>query len=135
VGINVTTTKLSAFGISSTIAGLGGVLLAYRGSLAPESFTVFAALVILALTYLGGIASLSGAMVAGVLVSGGIMTHLSGGTSGSQSDLAFAISGIALVGVAVLYNEGISGAARSGLRRLAALRPGTPTNDRQEAQA
>jgi ABC-type branched-subunit amino acid transport system permease subunit len=122
-GVNVTVAKLSAFAVSSMIAGIGGVLLAYRGSLAPESFTVFAALALLALTYLGGIASLSGAVVAGILFSGGVFTHIAGGTSGSQSDLAFAISGIALVVVAVLYREGISGAIRHGVAWLVALLP------------
>jgi branched-subunit amino acid ABC-type transport system permease component len=122
-GVNVTGTKLSAFAVSSLIAGIGGVLLAYRGSLAPQSFTVFGALALLAITYLGGIASISGAVVAGLLFSGGVFTHLGGGATGSQSDFAFAISGIALVVVAVLYREGISGALRHGASRLAELRP------------
>lgn len=121
-GVNVTATKLSAFAVSSLIAGIGGVLLAYRGSLAPESFTVFGALALLAITYLGGIASMSGAIVAGLLFSGGVFTHIAGGTTGGQSDFAFAISGIALVAVAVLYREGISGLLRQGVKRLASLR-------------
>ncbi len=123
-GINVTASKLSAFAVSSAIAGIGGVLLAYRGSLAPESFTVFAALALLALTYLGGIASISGAVVAGILISGGIMTYFSQGTSGGQSDFAFAISGLALVLVAVLYREGVSGAARGAVARVRAIGSG-----------
>ncbi len=123
-GVNVTATKLSAFAVSSLIAGLGGVLLGYRGSLAPESFTVLGALALLALTYLGGVASISGAVVAGVLFSGGIFTHLAGGTGGGQSDFAFAMSGIALVVVAVLYSEGVSGAIRHGVAWLASLRAG-----------
>ncbi len=133
-GVNVTVAKLSAFAVSSMIAGIGGVLLAYRGSLAPESFTVFGALAFLALTYLGGIASLSGAVVAGVLFSGGVFTHLAGGQSGSQSDFAFAVSGIALIVVAVLYREGISGGLRSAVAGLAALltdrspEPGRPAD-------
>ncbi len=123
-GINVTASKLSAFAVSSAIAGIGGVLLAYRGSLAPESFTVFAALALLALTYLGGIASISGAVVAGILISGGIMTYFSQGTSGGQSDFAFAISGLALVLVAVLYREGVSGAARGAVAKVRAIGSG-----------
>lgn len=108
-GINVTSMKLEAFAVSSMLAGMGGVLLAYRGSLAPESFAVFGALALLAVTYLGGIASITGALLAGVLFSGGILTHVSGGTTGGTSDTAFAVSGLALVIAAVRTPDGVVG--------------------------
>jgi sulfate-transporting ATPase len=117
-GIDVRTAKLSAFAVSSAIAGIGGVLLGYRGSLAPESFAVFGALALLALTYLGGVASMTGAVIAGVLFSGGVLTQLSGGSTGTQSDLAFALSGLSLVAVSILYRDGIAGALRKWWARL-----------------
>ena len=117
-GIDVRTAKLSAFAVSSAIAGIGGVLLGYRGNLAPESFAVFGALALLALTYLGGVASITGAVIAGVLFSGGVLTQLSGGSTGTQSDLAFAISGLSLVVVAIFYRDGVAGALRHGWDRL-----------------
>jgi branched-subunit amino acid ABC-type transport system permease component len=126
-GINVTAMKLEAFAVSSMLAGMGGVLLAYRGTLAPESFAVFGALALLALTYLGGIASLTGALLAGVLFTGGILTRLGGGTSGASSDLAFAISGLALVVVAIVSPDGVSGLLRrGGSSARARLRARTP---------
>lgn len=126
-GVDVTEAKLTAFAVSSAIAGLGGLLMGYRGTLAPESFAVFGALALLALTYLGGIASVGGAVVAGLLFSGGVLTQISGGTSGSQSDQAFAISGIALVVMAILYRNGVWGAVRSGYAAaLARVRPAEP---------
>jgi branched-subunit amino acid ABC-type transport system permease component len=116
-GVNVTAAKLSAFAISSGLAALGGVLLAYQlPTLSPDAFLVVGALALLALTYLGGIASISGAIVAGLLAAGGVVTKLGGGTSGSSPEYQFALSGLALVVVAIVWPDGVAGA----VRRLAA---------------
>jgi ABC-type branched-subunit amino acid transport system permease subunit len=105
IGTDTTRTKLMAFAVSSFIAGIGGALYAYgHPNLSAGSFTVFASLALIALVYLGGIASVAGALVAGVLAEGGIA---SAGQTGSQTQ--FAISGVALIAVAVLYPNGISG--------------------------
>ena len=74
-GIDVARTKLGAFALSSALAGLGGTLVALqRSQLSAESFLVLLSLSLLALTYLGGIASLTGALVAGALATGGVVT-------------------------------------------------------------
>jgi branched-chain amino acid transport system permease protein len=105
VGTDTTRTKLMAFAISSFIAGIGGALYAYgHPNLSAGSFTIFASLALIALVYLGGIASVAGALVAGILAEGGIA---SAGQTGSQTQ--FAISGLALIAVAILYPNGISG--------------------------
>ncbi len=117
-GVDVSNTKLLAFAVSSLLAGLGGALLAYQSpALSPQQFMVIGALAILALTYLGGIATLSGALLAGVLASGGIVTRLQGGATGDASSYQFAISGLVLVLVAILYPDGISIALRRGVSR------------------
>lgn len=114
-GVSVAATKLGAFAVSSVLAGLGGALLAYElPALSPQQFMVVGALAVLALCFLGGIATLSGALIAGVLASGGILTHLQGGATGNASSYQFAVSGIALIVVAVLYPDGIA----IGIRRL-----------------
>ena len=110
-GIDPATTKLLAFTVSAFIAGLGGALLGYRQTqLSFESFGVFISLALLATTYLGGIANVSGAMVGGVLATGGIafytMNELFG--FGRYEGL---IAGIGLILTAILNPEGISGAA------------------------
>jgi len=131
-GINVSGIKLSAFAVSSFLAGLGGTLLAYKNqALSTDSFQVFSSLSYLALTYLGGIASISGAFVAGALSQEGIVTQL---TSGSrQSQYQFAISGVALIVVAIVAPSGITGVVRSAGRRVAAgvkrVRGATPQQD------
>jgi ABC-type branched-subunit amino acid transport system permease subunit len=121
-GTDVTRTKLTAFAVSSFIAGIGGALYAYgHPNLSADSFRVFSSLALIALVYLGGIASIAGALIAGVMQDGGI---LSAGQTGSQ--VQFAISGLALIAVAILYPNGISGAlysARDRLRRLPRIEP------------
>lgn len=107
-GVDVSREKLVAFGVSSFIAGIGGALYAYgHPNLSVNSFVVFQSLALLAITYLGGIASIAGALVAGVLADSGLLATITG-RQGSQ--VGFALSGLALVVVAVAYPDGIAGA-------------------------
>jgi ABC-type branched-subunit amino acid transport system permease subunit len=118
-GIDVSRTKLGAFAISSGLAGLGGALLAYElPALSPQQFMVVGALAVLALCYLGGIATVSGALIAGALASGGVLTQLQGGATGNTSSYQFAVSGIALIVVVIVYPDGIANAVRRGFARL-----------------
>jgi len=72
-GISVTSTKLAAYAISSFIAGVGGALLAYQQiDPAGSSFTALTSVSVLAVAYLGGIASVPGAVLAGVIGAGGL---------------------------------------------------------------
>ena len=72
-GISVTRTKLAAFTLASSLAGVGGVLVGYqRVQLSASSFGVFVSLNVLAIAYLGGITSVSGAMTGGFLAAGGL---------------------------------------------------------------
>ena len=125
-GVDVTRAKLSAFAISSLIAGLGGTMLAYAsGVLSVNSFVVLESLALLSITYLGGIASIAGALVAGILADGGMLEELTGG-SASGDATTDAIRGLALIVVAIVYDEGIAGAAAAGWRRLTRRVPGQP---------
>lgn len=110
-GINPATMKLVAFAISGFIAGIGGCLLGYQQTeLSFSTFNVLISVSFLALAYLGGIASVSGAMVAGSLASGGIVFYL------AQEQFEWGkyqqvFSGIGVIVVAVLFKEGIAGLA------------------------
>jgi len=118
-GINVSATKLSAFAVASFLAGCGGALLAYElPALSPQQFMVVGALAVLALCYLGGIATLSGALIAGLLASGGLLTELQGGATGNSSSYQFAVSGVLLVLVAIIYPDGVTIAVRRLLARI-----------------
>lgn len=126
-GIDVGLTKLGAFATSSFLAGLAGVLMAEStATLSPTSFMVIGALVVLALTYLGGVASISGAMVAGLLAQAGVITTLSSELSGGDVQrYVFASSGIALIVTAIFAPDGLTGLARRAVprRRPEAERP------------
>lgn len=125
-GIDVARTKLGAFATSSFLAGLAGVLMAYStATLSPSSFMVMGALVALALTYLGGVASISGAVVAGLLTQAGVVTAASRALSGGDAnDYVYALSGLALIATAIVAPDGISGVVRTRLAALGARRSG-----------
>ncbi len=78
-GIDVSQTKMLGFGISSAIAGISGVLFAYRlPAISSDNFSVFAGLALLAFVYLGGITTLNGAVIGGCLVAGGLVAEFTG---------------------------------------------------------
>ncbi|MCE3554864.1 ABC transporter permease [Pseudonocardia sp. RS11V-5] len=133
-GINVRKTKLIGFAISAFIAGIAGCLIGFsRGQLSAESFTVFAGLQVLAVAYLGGITSVGGAIVAGVLGPLGIVYVLLRGVF-DLGEYYPLISGLGLILTAILNPVGIAGATReqvdwvrSKLRRGPAAGPSAET--------
>ncbi|MFV0309085.1 MAG: ABC transporter permease subunit [Desertimonas sp.] len=133
VGIRVAGVKLSAFALSSFLAGLGGSLIAYsRGQLSPESFGVFVGLSFLAITYLGGITSMSGAVVAGALAALGIMYVFLDRVLNLGNYYAL-FSGLSLILTVILNPIGIAGKVRSDLddarAKRAAKQAGTAAAD------
>jgi branched-subunit amino acid ABC-type transport system permease component len=113
-GINVARTKLTAFALSSFLAGLGGVLLALATTtLSPTSFMVVGALVAVALTYLAGVSSLGGALLAGALAQAGVVTTvLNSWGGGDTGNYVFALTGIGLIVVAIMAPAGLTGVVR-----------------------
>lgn len=117
-GIDVATTKLVAFAISAFIAGIGGTLIAYRfGSISDASYGIFASLTVLAFAYIGGISSIRGAILAGLVTSGGFLffglQQLLGQSSESQGNLELFIGGAALIVTAIAMPEGLAGALQA----------------------
>jgi branched-chain amino acid transport system permease protein len=69
LGINPTTTKLSAFGIGAMLAGLAGSFFATRETfISPESFTFIESAIILAIVVLGGMGSQIGVAIAAAIL-------------------------------------------------------------------
>ena len=72
LGINTTTTKLTAFAIGAMFAGFAGSFFATRqGFISPESFTFNESALILAIVVLGGMGSQLGVAVAALVMLGG----------------------------------------------------------------
>jgi branched-chain amino acid transport system permease protein len=72
LGINTTSTKLTAFAMGGMFAGFAGSFFAARqGFISPESFTFLESAVIVAMVVLGGMGSLIGVAIAAVIMIGG----------------------------------------------------------------
>jgi branched-chain amino acid transport system permease protein len=123
-GISVTRVKLLAFACSAFLAGLAGALTAYqRQTLSVRSFDSFGAIVALSIVYLTGIATPLGAIAAGALASGGVLTLLAGANA---SKYQFAVNGVLLVVAAIMLPDGLVG-------RLT-RRPRAPSADAAHSQ-
>ena len=120
VGISIANTKLLAFGIASFLAGVGGAFLGYsRGQLSADSFTVMVGLSFLAFAYLGGITTVSGAIIAGTFAPLGIGFVI----LDRALDIGTAyqiLAGIGLVLTAIFNPEGIAGANRKNFEKMRA---------------
>jgi len=117
-GVNVSRAKLMAFAVSAFLAGVAGTLTAYqRQTLSETSFAVFASLAALAITYLMGVAAVSGAFAAGLVAPLGVFILLRSGELPTEvSRYEFATSGLVLIVVAVAYPNGVTQAMRSGVQ-------------------
>lgn len=110
-GIDVSQTKLLGFGISSAIAGVAGVMFSFKlGQLTSENFSPFVGLALLAFVYLGGITTVYGAIIGGMLVAGGLSAEFGAlHFEGVTQAIINLIGAIGLVVNAIVTNgEGIA---------------------------
>ncbi|WP_375387580.1 ABC transporter permease [uncultured Amnibacterium sp.] len=110
-GINVLKTKLTAFAVSSALAGLAGVLYAYNfQSVSTGRFGFFTSLTTLAFAFIGGITTVRGAVIASIGVSAGVGSLLAGAV-GVPASFTYLIGGLALVVTIILKPEGLASPA------------------------
>jgi branched-chain amino acid transport system permease protein len=124
-GINVRNTKLAGFGIAAFIAGMAGALYAYNfGSVSSSRFGAVAALGLIAFAYFGGITMVSGAVIAGIGATEGLLPHAFDEWFGLNGNWALLIGGFALIITLLVNPEGIAGTGykkkQEKLRREAA---------------
>jgi len=75
-GIDVSRNKLLGFAIAAGLAGVGGVLTAYKlTSITADNYDVFVGIAVLAFAYLGGISMTSGSISGSLLGAGGLTAH------------------------------------------------------------
>ncbi|HEX6657523.1 MAG TPA: ABC transporter permease [Ilumatobacter sp.] len=124
-GIDVTAIKLMVFGVSSFLAGLAGGLLGYsRGQISVGSFTALVGVSFLAYAYLGGITSVSGALIAGALAPLGIGYVVLNDVLGEQfARYYLLVSGLLLLATSILNPIGMSGQIATTRARLGMRRP------------
>ncbi|QJU55650.1 ABC transporter permease [Herbiconiux sp. KACC 21604] len=132
-GVSVVTTKLLAFGIAGLIAGIAGTLYGYNfGLVTATRFDEFTAISFLAIAYLGGITTVSGAVIGGLLVTQGVMMYTITNLLNIDSAFQTLIAGVAVLATVVGNPDGIAGffrdkfARRSAKRRLRAAPAAAP---------
>jgi ABC-type branched-subunit amino acid transport system ATPase component/branched-subunit amino acid ABC-type transport system permease component len=108
-GIDVVRVKLVAFAIAAFIAGLGGTMLGYfQGNVTFDAFTTFVGLGLFASAYIGGITSVSGAIVAGTIAAGGLTANVAEHLP-SLGPWYGVLSGLGLIFTVIKNPEGIVG--------------------------
>jgi branched-chain amino acid transport system permease protein len=123
-GVNVSGTKLLAFGVSAFIAGIGGAVLAYRsGTVGADKFDYLKSLTFFAFAYLGGISSVTGAISGGFLVGGGLVFTFLAEVLGIPPEFTLILGGIGLIFAAVRNPEGFAGAVRQAGMAMRGKRP------------
>lgn len=125
-GINIQATKIVAFAISAFIAGIAGILYAFKvGSASAANFGVFTSLSILALAYLGGISTVTGAIWAGTLFTQSIAVVLSEEVIPLGRYTNY-LAGVFVITTCIFNSEGIDGYNRkvtASVKRKWASRP------------
>jgi branched-chain amino acid transport system permease protein len=123
-GVNVTSVKLAAFGISSCIAGIGGALYGYNfSSVTVTRFSALTALSLIAFAYVGGITTVAGAIFAGLISVEALFPYALEKWFGIAGNWALLFGGLALILTLVQNPEGVAGATYRK-RRLKRKRQG-----------
>ena len=106
--VNTVRTKLIAFGLSAFMAGVAGGLFAYLyGHLSFDSFAPLASVTFVTTAYIGGIGSIAGAVIAGVISAGGPVFELFASNASVDRYQAL-IAGAGVVLTAVLNPDGVA---------------------------
>lgn len=111
-GISVRKVKLQAFALSAFIAALAGGLMAYRaGRVSESSFVVFQSINFFALAYIGGIATIGGAL-AGTLLAPGAPFSLWLRNAIGSDQVSQTLSGFGLITTVITQPDGVANIVR-----------------------
>jgi branched-chain amino acid transport system permease protein len=111
LGVNVRRLKLTAFGLSSFIAGMAGVMYAYNfSSLSVNRFSALTALSVVSFAYIGGISMVSGAVFGGLLTVQALIPYAWQQWFGLSGTWAVLVGGVFLVFNLIFYPAGAAGA-------------------------
>ena len=117
LGINVTTTKLTAFAIGAMFGGFAGAFFATRQAfVSPESFTFIESAIVLAIVVLGGLGSQLGVALAALIMIGGFEVFR------DLQEYRMLVFGLALVLIMVLRPRGLISGRTPGVA-LGTARP------------
>lgn len=126
-GVNVAGVKVQGAALSSFVAALAGLVFAYKNvDFSWSGLEASRGLQLLALAYLGGVTSVTGAVIAGLLAPSGLVIVALGSPPAAGQQLV--LSGIGLLLVTIRFPSGLAAAGGWLRGRLgASLTPGPPT--------
>lgn len=128
-GIDTTALKVQVFVVSAVLAGLAGALYAHAvGFVSPSLYTLHASIILVAMTVLGGTASLAGPVLAAILLTllqyvDAVLPGISREAASVIQDWQSDIYGLVIILVMLFAPGGMAGAVRRvfGRRGSAAL--------------
>jgi branched-chain amino acid transport system permease protein len=134
MGVNLARARTSAFVVSAAFAGLGGALYSLlQASVRPETFPIGLSITLLTLMVLGGIGTLSGAVIGGIIYSfsANLVAHVNSltgvnPTSNVGANMQGMIFSVLLILTMLFAPRGVV-SLKTPLRRLFRARPLTPT--------
>jgi branched-chain amino acid transport system permease protein len=119
VGIDVARTKLLAFAVSAALAGLAGCMMSFQAmSISEANWVVLAGMAVLAFAYLGGISSVNGAIVGGMLSTAGLVSYFLRFHFPDFGEYFVILGGVGLVLTAIIHPEGIAPYFQPRMRAL-----------------
>jgi branched-chain amino acid transport system permease protein len=108
-GVSPRTVKLTAFGLSAMIAAVAGTLYGYNfGSVDATRFSSLNTLALIAFAYIGGITTIKGAVIAGLLITEGLMGHIGEKYIGIPGSYQLLLAGVSLVLTVAMNPSGIA---------------------------
>ncbi|HEX5094787.1 MAG TPA: branched-chain amino acid ABC transporter ATP-binding protein/permease, partial [Acidimicrobiia bacterium] len=114
LGVNVVRSKLLAFALGSAVAGLGGVLLAFKSHIVIfGSYDMFASISAVTFATIGGVGYLAGALLGAGLAAGGIGSWILNRYGGLDPWLGV-IAGASVLLMLMQNPDGLAGAASHG---------------------
>ena len=109
LGIGVTGAKLYAFGVSAGVAGLGGVLMAFRNPFVEfTQFTIFASINAVLLAVIGGVGYVIGGLIGGIVSQGALFPRVVDGLLGNVEQYVKIVSAVLLLGVLISDPDGLA---------------------------
>jgi branched-chain amino acid transport system permease protein len=122
IGISVRNIKLTAFAISSFLAGISGAMAAYNyGSVSAYNYDPISSLSIIAFAYIGGITTVTGAIAAGLISTEALMPYVFQTYFGIAGSWALLVGGFFLVFNMIFAPNGVGLATRRDVGRLGRL--------------
>ena len=110
LGINVAAAKVYAFAVAAGIAGVGGILLAFRKDTITfnSEFTNFSSIVNVGWAFVGGIGFLLGPILGSTLTAGGIGTRISDALFSSISQYLMLGGGATVILLVLFHQNGMA---------------------------